>query len=384
MKGKRIVVFPNDPLKAYFDKGELPDRYFNPGNFFEEIHVISLVDKEIEEAKVKALAGEASFKIHPVGRPTLSGLITGKYRSKIRGLISKIKPQMLRAYNSSINGWLAAGIGQQLNIPVVISLHTNPEKDIRARINKVKEPKRWLIWNISKRLFEPYALSRAAQVICAYGFIYDYALKYAKNSSKIKVKYNQVDMDRFNDNVRPLAGDKRTIKVLCVGRLFKLKNPENIIKAIDDLSVELTIIGDGPYRDRMKKLVQSLGIDEKINFIRAVHYSEIDRFYKEADIFVSNNSAGGISKPVIEAMASGLPIVINKPYWESEPELIGGLALVVEDSPLGYREAFQRLINDANLRSSLGRAGRLKALEINGKKMEREEEAVYETLVNPK
>ena len=67
----KICIFPNDPLKTYYEKGEIKERYFNPKNMFEEIHVISLFDEEINEEKVKMIAGNASFKIHTVGKVTL-------------------------------------------------------------------------------------------------------------------------------------------------------------------------------------------------------------------------------------------------------------------------------------------------------------------------
>ena len=50
---KKLVVFPNDSLLDYYKKGEIKERYFNPKNWFDEIHVISLFDHEIESDKVK-------------------------------------------------------------------------------------------------------------------------------------------------------------------------------------------------------------------------------------------------------------------------------------------------------------------------------------------
>ena len=54
---KKICVFPNDALKDYFDKGEIKHGYFNPQNFFDEVHVISLFENEIKSEKVAELAG---------------------------------------------------------------------------------------------------------------------------------------------------------------------------------------------------------------------------------------------------------------------------------------------------------------------------------------
>ena len=58
----KLCVFPNDPLKSYFEKGEIKERYFNPNNLFDEIHVISLFEEDISEEKVKEVAGNVIFK----------------------------------------------------------------------------------------------------------------------------------------------------------------------------------------------------------------------------------------------------------------------------------------------------------------------------------
>jgi len=53
----KVCVFPNDPIKAYYNTGEIKPRYFNPGNFFDEIHIVSLTKNDIEESKVRIIAG---------------------------------------------------------------------------------------------------------------------------------------------------------------------------------------------------------------------------------------------------------------------------------------------------------------------------------------
>ena len=60
----KLCVFPNDPLLAYYEKGEIKSRYFNPKNLFDEIHVISMFNSDVEEEKVKIVAGNAKLKIH--------------------------------------------------------------------------------------------------------------------------------------------------------------------------------------------------------------------------------------------------------------------------------------------------------------------------------
>ena len=71
---KRLCVFPNDSLLSYYNKGEIKEGYFNPNNYFDEVHIISLFDEEINESKVQKLAGDAVLRIHKLGKANIQNL----------------------------------------------------------------------------------------------------------------------------------------------------------------------------------------------------------------------------------------------------------------------------------------------------------------------
>ena len=116
----KLCVFPNDPLSAYQEKGEIKPRYFNPKNIFDEIHVISLFDSDTNEEAVREVAGSATIKIHVVGKTNLLNLKSKK--KEIAKIIKKINPDIIRSYNPLLQGWLATKVGKEMNVPVVISL----------------------------------------------------------------------------------------------------------------------------------------------------------------------------------------------------------------------------------------------------------------------
>ena len=64
----KLCVFPNDPIIAYYEKGEIKENYFNPENIFDEVHIISFSKNDIEEFQVQKIVGNAKLKIHPVGK----------------------------------------------------------------------------------------------------------------------------------------------------------------------------------------------------------------------------------------------------------------------------------------------------------------------------
>ena len=139
----RLCVFPNDQLSAYYKKGEIKPRYFNPQNIFDEIHVISLFDSDEKEENVKDVAGKAKFKIHIVGKTSLLNIRTKK--KEILNLIKEIKPDVIRSYNPLLQGHIASHIGKKLGIPVVVSLHGDYDKDLRYYAKKNHDIKKMII-----------------------------------------------------------------------------------------------------------------------------------------------------------------------------------------------------------------------------------------------
>ena len=249
----KLCIFPNDPLIAYYKKGEIKERYFNPLNWFDEVHVISLFDNEIESNKVKQLAGEGTLFIHKFDKVNLSNYKS--YEKKITNIISEINPMIIRSFNSRVQGWLATKSGKKLNIPVVVSLHTNPQQQ-KQLAKKQKNYLQYLKLFYSSQKIEKFVLEHCDEVICVYDFIVPFAKKMkAKN---ISVIHNKVDLQKFVPDY-----SKKTIPptIISVGRLISQKQRFNIIKAIKNLDVNLLIIGDGPDYDAYEKLKRSREIE---------------------------------------------------------------------------------------------------------------------------
>ena len=96
----KICIFPNDPIISYFEKGEIKNRYFNPENFFDEVHIISFIDNDIDEKKVQVIAGDATLKIHSMGKIEIKK--RKDFVDNIIQVVKSIKPDVIRAYNSRL------------------------------------------------------------------------------------------------------------------------------------------------------------------------------------------------------------------------------------------------------------------------------------------
>ena len=372
---RKLVVLPNDPLSAYLVKGEIKSRYFNPKNLFDEIHVISLFDSDAKEDEVKEVAGTASLKIHTVGKTTLLNIKSK--RKLVIDLIKKIQPDVIRSYNPLLQGWIASQAGKELKIPVVISLMGDYDRDLRYFAKKNKNIKSYLKLLYTKNFLESFAIKNASAIIIIYDFIRKYAEKMgAKNISLI---YNRIDLSQFSPNVEPAFRESKPV-VICVGRLMKEKNQECLIKAVKDLDVILLLIGDGPQYNELVNIANELGIKDKIRFERAIPHKEIHKYYASSDIFALPIKYGGFAIPVLEAAASGLPIILPKQEFDPNPDLIKDFAMLVDNDPSSFRDAISKIMTDKNTRDKMIQNGLQVIKTISSEIMEEKEKELYLSL----
>jgi glycosyltransferase involved in cell wall biosynthesis len=369
---KKLCVFPNDPLKSYFKKGEIKPRYFNPKNIFDEVHVISLFDDDIEEDKVKTVAGDALFKIHVVGKVNL--LNKNFKKKKILNLIKKINPDVIRSYNPLLQGWMAAQIKKELKIPLVISLHGDYDRDRRYFAKKNKDYKSYFKLLYSKMTLEPFSLKNADEVIIIYEFLRKYAKK--MNAKSINLIHNRIDLSQFMTKVKPAFKEEKPV-IICVGRLIKEKNQECLIRAIIDLDVILVVIGDGVEYENLVKLTRDLGIQDKVRFERSIPHDRIQEYYAAADLFALPIKYGGFAIPSIEAAASRLPVILPKQEFDSKPDVISEYALLVENNPSSFKKAISDVLSDSDLRNRLIENGLKISRQINSDIMEEKEKDLY-------
>ena len=368
----KICVFPNDPLKAYYEKGEIKDRYFNPKNIFDEVHVISLFDDEVEEDKVKIVSGSADFKIHKVGKVTL--INKNRKKKKIIELIKSINPDVIRSFNPLLQGWMAAQVKQELKIPLVISLHGDYDRDLRHQAKQNSNYKGFLKLQLTKQVLEKFALSEADEVIIIYDFIRDYAKRMQAKS--INLIYNRVDLKKFSPQTKGEFVETVPV-IICVGRLIKEKNQECLIHAIKDLDVKLLLIGNGVEYNNLKQLVSSLNLENKVRFETSISHDKIHSYYAAADIFALPIKYGGFAIPALEAAASGLPVILPKQEFDPNPELIKDFAFLVDNNPESFSNAIKRILSDEPFRNELIANGIKVTKEISSESMEEKEKDLY-------
>lgn len=123
-----------------------------------------------------------------------------------------------------------------------------------------------------------------------------------------------MDQSEFEKIEITKRNNENVIKIISTGRLVPFKNIimglKVIKKIIDDgYEIEYTIIGDGPEKNRLKKLVKNLDIEKNVNFIGQLDRNKVLKYLKNSDIYLFPSLREGGSWALMEAMSSGLPVI---------------------------------------------------------------------------
>ncbi|HTW08971.1 MAG TPA: glycosyltransferase [Acidimicrobiales bacterium] len=208
----------------------------------------------------------------------------------------------------------------------------------------------------------------AAAVICVSEFTRSQLmyLSTPEHWGKLRVVHSGVDLERYPWQPPP---ERELIGALCVSRLVPGKGLELLVDAISELAgrgttVELTIVGDGPLEASLRDRGDRLGIAGQLRLVGAVGQDDMPGYYRENDVFCLPSFAEGVPVVLMEAMATGRPVVATR--ITGVPELvedgISGL-LVVPGSVGELVRALERLAADPELRAEMGMAGRKKVEE---------------------
>lgn len=142
------------------------------------------------------------------------------------------------------------------------------------------------------------------------------------------------------------------------GRVDARKGALDLVEAVATLVAErpvrLLMSGIGPDRDAVATRITELGLDRAVELLGYVAYDEVPHVYRRGDIFVSPTYAEGFSNTILEAMASGLPVVSTRAVGVIDCIRDGENGLLVEPGHVpALTRALRRLLDDPALRRRL-------------------------------
>jgi sugar transferase (PEP-CTERM/EpsH1 system associated) len=190
--------------------------------------------------------------------------------------------------------------------------------------------------------------------------------------NKVATIINGVDTDVFipaeNKSKSKIALGLLPEEIIigAVGRLDPVKDYTTLINAFASLynsykNIKLMIVGNGPEENNLRKCVEHAGIKDRVSFLG--RKDNIHELLRAMDIFVLPSLAEGISNTILEAFASGLPVIATN--VGGNPELIKdkytGFLFLPGDVD-GLTVLLKNYVEDTNLMVSHGDAGRKTAL----------------------
>ena len=193
-----------------------------------------------------------------------------------------------------------------------------------------------------------------------------------RHVDKIVLAPHGVDVDRFRPapTGRATVVPSDTLRVLAVGRLVPKKGYPTLLRALGSLAASgvdfhCTIIGGGALRDDLDALVRGLGLEPWVTLRGTRTQREIIEEYRRSDVLVQasvitdDGDRDGIPNSVLEAMASGLPVVASSVAGIPEVVRNGVTGLLVAPGDAEeLADALLALDGDSALRADLGRNAR--------------------------
>ncbi len=239
------------------------------------------------------------------------------------------------------SGWPSGMVGYSLasRLPYLVGLRGSDVPGYNVRLRRLD---RYVFSWLS-----PIIWRRAAAVTAVSDRLKQLA---GRTSRKVafQIIHNGIDASRFTPGIKPAR-----FTILYVGRLIERKGVVDLLRAFEQIHAEfedcrLLIVGEGPDRLKLEEICIRAGIEPCVSFLGAMDHKELPAIYRRASVFVMPALEEAMSNAMLEAMASGLPLITTE---TSTPELIDDNGAVVErQNPEQLHAALRRYVVNRELR----------------------------------
>jgi glycosyltransferase involved in cell wall biosynthesis len=237
--------------------------------------------------------------------------------SGIKRALEEFEPDLVNAHHQYFTTTPPALVaGRQLGIPTVLTLHIATLDSFRGWRGSLA---RLYGSTVGKGL-----VARADAVVAVSEAVARSVTK--RPGQTVRVIPNGVDIERFHPDPTREPGSR----VVFVGRLIANKGPDIAIESFEMVrerapGATMTMVGDGPMADSLRRLVDERGLGEAITFLGL--QEDVSGILRQSDIFVRPSEVEGMPLTILEAMATGLPVVACD---------VGGVAEVVNAGVTGH------------------------------------------------
>ena len=243
-------------------------------------------------------------------------------KNKVRAMVS-MKFDIIHCHTEFTMGRLGRKVARISRIPVIHTYHTMYDDYLHFISRALIWPLKWA----SKYYFRSFANSshsvifptiKVKETFDRYGYHKQYHIVptgiYLDRFRKIN--YKQKEINRLR-NTLGIHEDEKVL--LFLGRISVEKGLESLIRQYAELikthdNTRLLIAGGGPDSDKFKKVAFKLGLEDKVVFTGMIPPNEVGYYYHAADLFVNFSTTETQGLTYIEALASGLPLLVK---WDN-------------------------------------------------------------------
>lgn len=287
----------------------------------------------------------------------------------LNNLVRKEDMDLLHAHWAVPMGFVGSVVKSLRGTPLVITTHGRDiynDQETGANISSL-----WFV-----RPFLRFALQKADGVVAVSQDCKRYAVQAGAASRKTKVIYNGVNtkafspgQDRKQEISQRLQIDLSATWILFVGTLAEYKGIDILIRSLRRLidsgeQAIALIIGDGPDREALIELRDSLGLEDKVRFLGSIPNVDLPPYINSCDVFVLPSRRESFGIAAVEAMACAKPVVATR---------VGGLQEIIDDNQNGLivepenvdqlTHALRTIVMDKEYAMRLGENARRKAVE---------------------
>jgi len=282
-----------------------------------------------------------------------------KYKDEIISEAKRYRVDLIHAHFAYPAGYAAMLAKKVLGKPLVLSLRgcdilMEPSIKYGLRLRK----------HLENHVRD--AVISADKIMVASRAEYNEAVKIGADVEKLALVPNGVNIDKFNPNIDGQVVRKRfeigdNLVVLLVGTLDPVKGAKYLVESMPMVLSQVPnaiffIVGEGPQREFLERLGKKLGVSGNVIFAGREQHSDIPFFFAACDVFVLPSLSEGFSNAVLEAMASGKPVIGTSVHGTLDQIRDGVNGYLVE--PKNSHElanALVRLLSDTEKREAMGR-----------------------------